>query len=439
MTLSRLTGGSQAVRGIAGLIADIQKKTEDLDAVCLDFMGPESSLLLDAQSLQTFVAGTGATLAELAAGIRALAEACEELFEKAGQKALPNEAENALWDCKVQLSRLAGIADMCDRFRAADTGKNDIFWLETVKGRADREGGEGKSGSVRFVITPLDIGPLMREAVYEPIRTAVFTSATLTVAGSFSFWAGRIGLDRAGPREPIFQTFPSPFNYRENVLLGVPTDGPLPDSAGYKPFVARFVEEALRSSRGAGLVLFTSYALLRETFSEVQPRLADAGIRILKQGDDDRARLLDAFRAERSSVLFATDSFWEGVDAPGETLQTVILCRLPFRVPSEPVLRARMAAIEGRGGNPFAELSLPDAVVRLRQGFGRLMRRHDDMGVVLILDSRIVTKQYGAVFLESLPATARALGGSREVQKAVAAFFGQKKEREAASPSLFEP
>ncbi len=165
--------------------------------------------------------------------------------------------------------------------------------------------------------------------------------------------------------------------------------------------------KALLASHGAGLVLFTSYSLLREIYAAAQPALARAGIRLMKQGDDDRARLLDSFRAERSSVLFATDSFWEGVDAPGDTLQMVILCRLPFRVPTEPILRARMAAIEERGGNPFGELSLPDAVVRMRQGFGRLMRRHDDTGVVLILDPRIVTKQYGSVFLESLPATQR--------------------------------
>jgi len=251
----------------------------------------------------------------------------------------------------------------------------------------------------------------------------VFTSATLTVSGSFSFWAGRIGLDKPGAREPLLRTFPSPFNYRENVLLGAPTDAPPPDSPSYKSFLSGFISRALQSSRGAGLVLFTSYALLRETHAAVAPTLAQRGIRILRQGDDDRARLLDAFRAERSSVLFATDSFWEGVDAPGETLQMVILCRLPFRVPTEPVLKARMAAIEMRGGNPFGELSLPDAVVRLRQGFGRLMRRQDDRGVVLILDSRIVKKSYGSVFLESLPSARLLVDSTKAVQAAVAKFF----------------
>ena len=155
--------------------------------------------------------------------------------------------------------------------------------------------------------------------------------------------------------------------------------------------------------------------------------LARSGIRVMRQGDADRARLLDDFRAERSSVLLATDSFWEGVDAPGDTLRMVVVCRLPFRVPSEPVLQARMAAIEQRGGNPFGELSLPDAVVRMRQGFGRLMRRHDDSGVVLILDPRIVSRPYGSVFLESLPDARRLIAPAAEVLKEVAAFFEQKK------------
>jgi len=289
---------------------------------------------------------------------------------------------------------------------------------------------------VRLVITPLDVGPLMREAVFQPLRTAVFTSATLTVAGSFSYWAGRLGLSAVDGKEPVFKSFPSPFNYREHVLLGVPTDAPAPDAPGHREFLAGILGRALVASRGAGLVLFTSYSLLKEMYEAVQPELARAGIRLMKQGDADRARLLDSFRAERSSVLFATDSFWEGVDVPGDTLHIVILCRLPFRVPSEPVLRARMASIEARGGNPFGELSLPDAVVRMRQGFGRLMRRHDDSGVVLILDPRIVTKQYGAVFLDSLPAARRVIGPAADVLREVASFFRQKKEGDdGTSPS----
>lgn len=419
VTLSRALGRNAMTAKAPQLVDEIRENAEELDRTCIELLRGETALLLDSEATPGFVERIGPSLKALAGSIRRLSDLFDELFEKMNEKNLTQDIQNTIWDCKVQLARLAGIADLCDRFRTAETGRNDIFWLETIKGE-----------SVRFVVTPLDIAPLMKEAVFEPIRTAIFTSATLTVSGDFAFWAGRIGLDGPGEREPLLQTFASPFNYRENVLLGVPTDAPPPDSSRYKPFLCGFMARALTSSRGAGLVLFTSYSLLRETFAEVQPVLSARGIRILRQGDDERARLLDAFRAERSSVLFATDSFWEGVDAPGETLQMVILCRLPFRVPTEPVLKARMAAIEERGGNPFGELSLPDAVVRLRQGFGRLMRRHDDRGVVLILDSRIVNKSYGAVFLESLPRTGRVIDGSQAVQEAVAEFFAQEKGEE---------
>jgi ATP-dependent DNA helicase DinG len=420
--LAKLLGRTALSRKIPELIAGVHEKAESVDAACLPLLGEEGALLLDGDAFPRLIEAAGDALGALAASIRSLDDAFADVFERIGGKGPSPEAENMVWDCKVQLSRLRAGADICDRFRAGEPGRNDIFWMEAGRGAKGER-------SVRFTITPLDIAPLMREAVFEPFRTIVLTSATLTVAGSFSYWAGRIGLaSRAGllaAKETRYQTFPSPFNYRENVLLGVPTDAPAPDSPGYRDFLSRFISKALLASRGAALVLFTSYALLRDVSDAVRPALSDAGIRLLKQGDGDRARLLDAFREERSSVLFATDSFWEGVDAPGETLQVVVLCRLPFRVPSEPILRARMAAIESRGGNPFAELSLPDAVVRMRQGFGRLMRRHDDQGVVLILDSRIVTKPYGAVFLESLPQTMRSIAPAPEVLRAVAGFFGQ--------------
>jgi ATP-dependent DNA helicase DinG len=425
--LARALGRSEHSRTIPRLIGEVLERSDELDAAILGMLGTETSLLLDGQALPSFRDAAGTALGNLSFAIRELSRAFDGAFESledaspARGEAGPGPRDSMIWDCKVQLSRLEGMADICDRFRGSEAGANDIFWVETVKGSRSREGEQDRT--VRLTITPLDVGPLMREAVYAPFKTVVMASATLTVAGDFSFWAGRIGLDGAAEREPRYKTFPSPFNFREAVLLGVPTDAPAPDSPGHQAFLARFLSRALTASHGAGLVLFTSYQLMRETFSALQPEMARAGIRLMKQGDDDRARLLDAFRAETSSVLFATDSFWEGVDAPGDTLRVVVLCRLPFRVPSEPILSARMAAIEERGGNPFSELSLPDAVVRTRQGFGRLMRRHDDTGVVLILDPRIVTKRYGSVFLDSLPATRRAIAPAAEVLKAVSAFF----------------
>jgi ATP-dependent DNA helicase DinG len=429
--LSRRLKGSPLATKVPDLIDAVLGRAEELDQVVLAFMGEEQASLLDSGTMPAFRDVAAGSLGNLSFAVRELGQAFDEVFEvlESGSDPVltsgslpesPTLEQSAVWDCRVQLTRLSGIADLCDRFRNGEAGDNDIFWVEATRSRR----AESKDRSARLVITPLDVGPLMREAVYEPLRTVVFTSATLTVAGEFGFWAGRVGLGEGLDRETRFASFVSPFNYREQVLLGVPTDAPAPDSPQHKAFLTRFIVKSLLASRGAGLVLFTSYSLLRDVAAEAAPLLAREGIRLLKQGDDDRARLLDSFRSERSSVLFATDSFWEGVDAPGDTLQIVILCRLPFRVPTEPVLRARMAAIELRGGNPFGELSLPDAVVRMRQGFGRLMRRHDDTGVVLILDPRVVTKRYGSVFLDSLPATRREIASADKVLAAVKDFFG---------------
>jgi ATP-dependent DNA helicase DinG len=156
--------------------------------------------------------------------------------------------------------------------------------------------------------------------------------------------------------------------------------------------------------------LFTSYQSLSSAYNTAKIKLESLGIRCLKQGDDDRMRLLQSFLSDETSCLFATDSFWEGVDAPGNTLRLVIICRLPFRSPSDPVMEARRESIKKRGGNPFLELSLPAAVMKFKQGFGRLIRRSADRGVVVVLDGRLLKKAYGRLFLHSLPETKTSFG-----------------------------
>ena len=155
--------------------------------------------------------------------------------------------------------------------------------------------------------------------------------------------------------------------------------------------------------------------MLQKTYADVVPVLNRLGITVLKQGEKDRAQLLETFNFDVSSVLFATDSFWEGVDIPGDSLKLVIICRLPFRVPTDPIVKARMERIELSGGNPFFELSIPEAAIRLKQGFGRLMRRKSDHGAVLILDSRIIKKSYGKILLSSLPETVKSIKKSSEM------------------------
>jgi ATP-dependent DNA helicase DinG len=362
-----------------------------------------------------------APLAELARAISVLGARFEELAGQTGEA----EAENYfVYECRIQLRRLAGAAEVAQRFLRFGESRTEVFWME---GRRDRAG----ELAIRFLITPLSIAPMMSEAVYKPYRSVLFTSATLTVGGSFDFWKSRIGLAQVRFRETAERQFASPFDYEGSVLLGIPTEAPEPTEAGFAGFATNFIGEALAISQGHALVLFTAYSLLEKVQRIVAPECAARGIAVLRQGEDDRARLLARFQADASSVLLATDSFWEGVDAPGETLELLILTRLPFRVPDDPVLAARMQMIQERGGNPFYELSLPDAVVRLRQGFGRLMRRQDDRGAVLILDSRVVRRPYGTVFLESLPRCRMAVGPSAEVLAALREMFAELRKKRA--------
>ncbi len=319
-------------------------------------------------------------------------------------KHVPENEEEAppVYDAVVILKRLEGVAEVCESFKQYSDQPEKVFWFE--RSRTSR----GES-YIRFFITPLDISKMMREAVYEPYETVVCTSATLSVKNSFSYWAKRVGLTPYIDNRLRTFVFQSPFPYAERVLLGVPLDAPDPTSNLYQDFVSDFTAKLLTVSEGKGLVLFTSYSMLQVTYSSVKPKLESMGITVMKQGDADRSRLLARFRKDTASVLFATDSFWEGVDTPGDSLQMVIICRLPFRVPTNPVVKARMDAVSKSGGNPFMELSLPEAVMKLKQGFGRLMRRHSDRGGVVILDPRVIRKSYGSLFLSSLPPARRCI------------------------------
>ena len=307
------------------------------------------------------------------------------------------EEAGPFYDLRVTLRRIENLIGVCDSFGDFQNHSDRVFWIEV------RRSGAGQSYA-RLISSPLDIRQVMREAVYDVFPTAVFTSATLTVAGSFDYWSGRIGLgDADRPAQQL--SLPSPFPYEEHALVAVPTDAPEPSAPAYSEYLRSFLEDLLLTSEGHALVLFTSYEMLRALHGALRETLAEHGIAALRQGDDDRARLLRNFALDKTSVLFATESFWQGVDVPGESLQVVVLCRLPFRVPTDPILVARTEAIERRGGNAFAELSLPEAVMKFRQGFGRLMRRGTDRGVVVVTDVRVFTKRYGGAFLESLPET----------------------------------
>ncbi len=327
-----------------------------------------------------------------------------------------DQATPVVWETKSILGRLDSIAKMCQNYSKWQTKEDLVFWLE-------KAGGGKREAYPRFVQTPLDIAPLMKIGVFEPLKTVVCVSATLTTAGSFNFWLNRSGIDLIDQERIVSGSFTSPFNYKENVIFSIPTDIPLPHESSFQQHIENTIVRLIRNSQGRALVLFTSYDSLRSACEFARHTLANDGINVIKQGDDDRFRLLQTFKEDISSVLFATDSFWEGVDVPGESLSQVILVKLPFAVPTDPVFAARSEAIEKRGGSSFMELSLPGAVITFRQGFGRLIRHTDDRGVVITLDKRLVTKQYGKLFINSIPQTKCIFDDEKVVSSSIEQFL----------------
>ena len=265
-----------------------------------------------------------------------------------------------------------------------------VYWAERSVGRRV---------TISLNAAPISVAEELREHLFSRLRTVVATSATLAVGGSFEYFKERVGLE--GARELLLG---SPFDYSKQVKLFIAADLPDPREEGFVREAAEYVKRYLKLTHGKALVLFTSYRMMEEMFEILKPWLEEMGIPAMVQGEElSRSQMIERFREEVDSVIFGVASFWEGVDVQGEALSNVIIVKLPFSVPDHPVIQARLEEIERRGGNPFYEYSLPEAVLRLKQGFGRLIRTKSDAGIVAILDSRILTKSYGRVFLESLP------------------------------------
>lgn len=323
-----------------------------------------------------------------------------------------------VWEAKTVLRRLDLLSGLCADFCSWQEHPGQVFWMQKMK-IPPRIPGEDFIEYVQFVQTPLDIAPLMNSGVFEPLSTVVCTSATLRTGGNFSYWLSRTGISLSAPERVVKKNFESPFPYADNVLFAVTKDAPFVYESGFQNYVERTLPLLIQAAGGRTLVLFTSYDSLRYAYQSSCRELSRAGITVFKQGDDDRFRLLERFKADRESVLFATDSFWEGVDVPGDSLSQVVIVKLPFSVPNDPVFAARSESIENRGGSSFMELSVPQAVIKFRQGFGRLVRRGDDRGAVVVLDRRIVEKSYGRMFTSGVPLTKRMYADSQEIALAV--------------------
>ncbi len=273
---------------------------------------------------------------------------------------------------------------------------------------AERE----SDGGVALRAVPLDVSPILREHCFDRYEAVVATSATLFPrAGDEAFVLRRFGLDEAE-----IARFGSPFDYRRSALLATVADLPDPNDAEFSEGVGRALIELVTASRGRALVLFTSHRALQVAARAIREPLAERGLAVRAQGIDGSPRqLLSELRTVPGTVVLGTASFWEGVDVPGDALSLLVIVRLPFSVPTDPVFRARASRFE----RPFEEFALPAAILRFRQGFGRLIRRRDDRGAVVVLDGRIRTRRYGAAFLDALPECARFDGSLEEVIAAV--------------------
>ena len=318
--------------------------------------------------------------------------------------------------------RLETAGDGLRRALAPPPDDDSVRWVEV----------RGRERSVAVSSVPLDLAPILRDDLFKRLDSAIVTSATLTAsrgdvvsdAKRFDFLARRLGLDDP-ELTPTMAVFPSPFHYETQSLLVIPTDVPAPnaDADGHRRALTRVVLDVAEDADGGLFVLFTSHREVRQMAAELRARGTERRWPLLVHGEESRDALLSRFRASGQAILLGTASFWEGVDVPGDALRGLIIAKLPFRVPTEPVTAAQCEAITARGGDPFTEFMVPHASLRLKQGFGRLIRTSTDRGVVVLGDARIVTKRYGRGLLEELPGARRIALPWGKARGAVTEFY----------------
>ncbi len=370
--------------------------------------GPNTAVLVSGQQLRDRARMFFAQL-PIAGDGRQPFDGREEFLEMRGDLYLG--VKNTLIRLEAELDQLRGVDEAPGlrkrvgnlrtelEFLMESNSSNTVYWLERRM-----SGGLQKQSRVTFLqATPIDVSGILDAQLFQTFPTVVMTSATLTVQGSFEHIRGRLGLADGGgsgngaARELVV---PSHFKYDTQALLYLPPEMPDPRAPDFAEVAARCIQQVLGITRGRAFCLFTSYNQMRDLYERLLPVL---DYPILLHGSAPRNVLLEQFRETPNAVLFGTASFWQGVDVQGEALSCVIIDKLPFAVPNDPVVAARMRFIEDAGGKPFYEYQVPSAVIALKQGFGRLIRSLEDRGVLVLLDPRIRQKSYGRAFLESLP------------------------------------
>ena len=387
---------------------------ERLDAV----PGGQLRLSDDFASDEIWDQGLAFDLDATLGAFRAMRESVETIADRLAESEETERGGSILQELRAVMRRLDAMCDGLNRtLRPAGGGVPTVRWMERA----------ARGDHVSLSAVPLDLAPVLRTLLFDRLDTVVLTSATLAAGGEFGFLESRLGL--AGEDSPVTvrEAFASPFDYPSQCVFGIPNDLPEPreDEHAHATAVVQVVTDLAYASDGGMFVLFTSHASLRKAAREVRAVL---GTRwpILVQGESPRDVLLRRFRQAENAILLGTDSFWEGVDVPGRALRTLILNKLPFKVPSEPLTAARLERLAEEGLDGFMNYLLPHAALKLKQGFGRLIRSRQDMGVVVLLDSRVVTKRYGPLLLGGLPRAERIVGSWAQVRTKCEDFFARQ-------------
>jgi len=307
-----------------------------------------------------------------------------------------DQLHRELISIETDLESLYQSFDFCIK---ADQDKH-VYWLEMPA--------QEQRTDVTFNAVPLNVAELLKNNLYNRLNAAVFTSATLAVDNQFAYYKNRVGLNLLTDKEVNGVKLGSPFNFEEQIMLAVTDFTDDPRSERFSNQINDLIKEMHSNFPTGMLALFTSYSLLNMLFNQLKSHFEGEHVLLLAQGKSgNRTNIINQFREYKNSILFGTDSFWEGIDVPGEALELLLITKLPFDVPSEPLIAARMEEIKKSGGNPFFEYSVPEAIIKFRQGFGRLIRHKNDYGVVVVCDNRLSRMQYGKQFLNSLPVDAK--------------------------------
>lgn len=322
-------------------------------------------------------------------------------------EALKTKCEGMIADIKGIILRLEGLLDTLMEFAFSPESKEEVKWIEVA--------------SKTLVIAKLDVSTIISEALFEKMDSTVLCSATLSSKKDFGFIKRTLGLKAA--EEKIYD---SPFDYENNAMLLVPLDMPHPDGAQFVKIASQRIEEAVLASGGGAFVLFTSYTALLAAKEHLQSSFYHKNFTLLCQGQKPTHELIQEFKSAPKAVLFGTDTFWEGVDVAGDALRCVIIVKLPFLVPSDPFFQAKSEIMKENGQSPFFDYSLPQATMKFKQGFGRLIRSKSDRGCVICLDHRLATKGYGKIFLNTLPNCPRVFDQSKNVIAKLEEFLSNR-------------